>query len=105
MRNSGASAGMETGSTTAPLWSASSSSTKTSRPSTIGVLAEYCPGTRRQTRTLSTSWPSLRGALAALARFAFVVEQVAAAVVGVQGDEELAAGVGDAPAAGRPAEP
>ncbi len=55
IRNSGASAGIETGSTTAPLWSARSSSTKTSRPSTIGVLAEYWPGNRRQTRTLSTS--------------------------------------------------
>ena len=44
IRNSGASAGMDTGSTTAPRCSARASSTKKSRPSTIGVLAEYWPG-------------------------------------------------------------
>ena len=59
IRNSGASAGMDTGSTVAPWCSGSTSSTKKSRPSTIGVCDAYCPGWRRQISTLSTSWPSL----------------------------------------------
>ena len=41
IRNNGASAGMETGSTVFPACSASTSSTKKSRPSTIGVCDAY----------------------------------------------------------------
>ena len=41
IRNSGASAGMDTGSTVFPAYSGSTSSTKKSRPSTIGVCDAY----------------------------------------------------------------
>ena len=62
IRNSGASAGMDTGSTVLPRCSASTSSTKKSRPSAIGVSEAYWPGWRRQMSTLSTSCPSLAAA-------------------------------------------
>ena len=44
IRNSGSVAASRAGSTISPLCAASRSSTKTSRPSTIGVCAEYLPG-------------------------------------------------------------
>ncbi len=44
IRNSGSVACSATGSTTSPLRAARRSSTKTSRPSTIGVFEEYWPG-------------------------------------------------------------
>ena len=44
MRNSGASAGMDTGSTIWRRYSGSTSSTKKSRPSVIGVFEPYWPG-------------------------------------------------------------
>ena len=59
IKNSGASAGIDTGSTVCPAYRGSSSSTKKSLPSAIGVCEAYWPGRRRQTSTLSTSWPSL----------------------------------------------
>ena len=57
MRNSGASAGMDTGSTSCPRYFPATSSTKKSRPAAIGVWEAYWPGWRRHTRTLSTSCP------------------------------------------------
>ena len=44
IKNSGASAGMDTGSTVCPACSASTSSTKKSRPSTIGVVEAVLAG-------------------------------------------------------------
>src|SRR5439155_12306683 len=57
IRNRGASDGRATGSTFLPLCSLSRSFTNTSRPATIGVLAEYFPGERCHTRTFSTFCP------------------------------------------------
>src|SRR6266581_4197407 len=58
IKKSGASDGRATGSTLLPLCSLSMSFTKKSRPATIGVLAEYFPGYRCHTSTLSTSCPN-----------------------------------------------
>ena len=44
IRNSGASAGMDTGSTVCRRYCGSTSSTKKSRPSVIGVCEAYWPG-------------------------------------------------------------
>ena len=65
IRNSGASDGIETGSTIWPRYGAITSSTKKSRPVTIGVWEAYSPSWRRQTRTLSTSWPCLAASASA----------------------------------------
>src|SRR5947199_7280443 len=70
IRNRGPSDGRGTGSTVLPLYSLSRSFTKKSRPATIGVLAEYFPGYRCHTSTLSTCCPSsvaVRTAMSALA--------------------------------------
>src|SRR5258707_2521554 len=58
IRKSGASEGIGTGETICPLYFLSTSSTKKSRLSTIGVLEWYFPASRRQTRTFSIAWPS-----------------------------------------------
>ena len=55
IRNSGASAGIETGSTSWPRYGPITSSTKKSRPGTMGVSDAYWPACRRHTSTLSTS--------------------------------------------------
>ncbi len=65
IRNNGASDGSETGSTTWPRYGEMISSTKKSRPVTIGVWDAYSPSCRRQTRTLSTSWPCLAASASA----------------------------------------
>src|SRR5216684_364876 len=70
IRNSGASDGRATGSTFLPRQSLSRSFTKTSRPGTIGVLAEYLPGYRCHTNTLSTSCPISFAARTAMSAFA-----------------------------------
>jgi hypothetical protein len=57
IRNSGASAGIDTGSTTRPRKSAINSSMKKSRPSTMALFDAYSPGWRRHTSTLSTAAP------------------------------------------------
>ena len=57
IKNNGASAGIDTGSTSRPRYLPATSSTKKSRPPAIGVCDAYCPGWRRHTRTLSTSCP------------------------------------------------
>src|SRR5207249_7788847 len=58
IRNRGPSEGKATGSTCFPLCSLRRSFTKESRLGTMGVLAEYFPGYRCHTRTLSTCCPS-----------------------------------------------
>src|SRR3989442_15078409 len=70
IRNRGASDGRGTGSTVLPLYSLSRSFTKKSRPETIGVLAEYFPGYRCHTNTLSTSCPNSFAARTAMSAFA-----------------------------------
>ena len=57
IRNSGASAGMDTGATVWPAYWPIRSSTWKSRPSAIGTADAYWPACRRKTSTLSTSWP------------------------------------------------
>ena len=65
MRNSGASAGIDTGATVVPRYLGRTSSTKKSLPSVMGVCEAYWPGCRRQTSTLSTSWPCLAASASA----------------------------------------
>ena len=69
IRNSGASAGIDTGATSWPRYWPMTSSTKKSRPSTIGVSDAYSPGWRRHTSTLSTSWPCLSASATASSAF------------------------------------
>src|SRR6478736_163281 len=69
IRKSGASEGMGTGSTVLPAYFLSTSSTKKSRPSTIGVLEWYFPCSRRQTRTFSTVWFSPLAVCTAISAF------------------------------------
>ena len=69
IRNSGASAGIDTGSTSWPRYFPATSSTKKSRPSAMGVCEAYWPGWRRHTSTLSTSWPCSRASATASSAF------------------------------------
>src|SRR2546422_11122674 len=70
IKNRGPSEGRATGSTFLPWYSLSRSLTKKSRPGTIGVLAEYFPGYRCHTRTLSTSCPNSFAVRTAMSAFA-----------------------------------
>jgi len=87
LRKRGASAGIEVGGTTARRYSPMTSSTKTSRPSTIGVADAYSPAWRRKTSTCRPPGRATRPGHG-LVGLDLVIDQVAVPVVAVDGDQE-----------------
>src|SRR5712691_9775999 len=83
MRNSGASAGMDTGSTVLPFCSVSSSSTQKSRPLTHSAFDEFCPTWRRPHHHLVDLVTELCRSRERFVGLDLVIEQVAVPVVSV----------------------
>ncbi len=102
IRNNGASAGIDTGSTCCAAVGLQAARRRRSRaPRPSGCSSGTRPGCRRQTSTFSTSTPSSARNLDRLVGLGLVVDQLAVAVVAVHRHQDLALRVGHPVAARR----